>query len=61
MDVTPEQLRAHLKGKFADWWLPEAYTFIDALPKTSTGKFQKLKLREMFADWSKLEQAARQA
>jgi fatty-acyl-CoA synthase len=61
MDVTPEQLRAHLKGKFADWWLPEAYTFIDQIPRTSTGKFQKLKLREMFADWSKLEQAAKQA
>jgi fatty-acyl-CoA synthase len=59
--VTPDQLRAHLKGKFADWWLPEAYTFIDAIPRTSTGKFQKLKLREMFADWSKLEDAARRA
>ncbi|MBI3171682.1 MAG: AMP-binding protein, partial [Hydrocarboniphaga effusa] len=61
MEVTPEQLRAHLKGKFADWWLPEAYTFIDAIPRTSTGKFQKLKLREMFTDWSKLEDAAKRA
>ncbi|MGH8429546.1 MAG: AMP-binding enzyme, partial [Solimonas sp.] len=51
MDVTPEQLRAHLKGKFADWWLPENYAFIEQIPRTSTGKFQKLKLREMFADW----------
>ncbi len=59
MEVTPEQLRAHLKGKFADWWLPEAYTFIEQIPRTSTGKFQKLKLREMFTDWSKLEDAAR--
>jgi fatty-acyl-CoA synthase len=59
--VTPEALRAHLKGKFADWWLPEAYTFIEQIPRTSTGKFQKLKLREMFADWSKLEAAARRA
>jgi fatty-acyl-CoA synthase len=61
MEVTPEQLRTHLKGKFADWWLPEAYAFIDAIPKTSTGKFQKLKLREMFADWGKLEEAAKRA
>jgi fatty-acyl-CoA synthase len=61
MDVTPEQLRAHLKGKFADWWLPEAFTFIDQIPRTSTGKFQKLKLREMFSDWSKLEDAAKRA
>ena len=49
--VTPEQLRAHLKGKFADWWLPEGYEFIEQIPRTSTGKFQKLKLREMFAEW----------
>jgi len=61
MDVTPDQLRAHLKGKFADWWLPEAFTFIDQIPRTSTGKFQKLKLREMFADWGQLEEAARHA
>jgi len=61
MDVSPEQLRAHLKGKFADWWLPEAFAFIDQIPRTSTGKFQKLKLREMFTDWSKLEDAARRA
>ncbi|HUR42146.1 MAG TPA: long-chain fatty acid--CoA ligase [Verrucomicrobiae bacterium] len=60
-DVTPEQLKQHLKGKFADWWLPEAYTFIDAIPRTSTGKFQKLKLREMFTDWSRLEDAVKRA
>jgi fatty-acyl-CoA synthase len=60
-NVTPDQLRAHLKGKFADWWLPEAFTFIDSIPRTSTGKFQKLKLRERFADWSKLEDAAKRA
>jgi fatty-acyl-CoA synthase len=50
-EVTPAELRAHLKGKFADWWLPEDFVFIDAIPRTSTGKFQKLKLREMFSDW----------
>ena len=49
--VTPQQLRAHLKGKFVDWWLPEGYEFIDQIPRTSTGKFQKLKLREMFSNW----------
>jgi fatty-acyl-CoA synthase len=50
-NVTPEELRAHLKGKVADWWLPDGYEFIEQIPRTSTGKFQKLKLREMFADW----------
>lgn len=48
--VTPEELRSHLKGKFADWWLPDEYVVVDEIPHTSTGKVQKLKLREMFAD-----------
>ena len=52
MEVTSAELRAHLKGKFADWWLPEAFTFIDQIPRTSTGKFQKLKLREQFEGYA---------
>jgi fatty-acyl-CoA synthase len=53
VEVTPEQLREHLKDKFADWWLPDGYAFIEQIPRTSTGKVQKLKLREMFADWNR--------
>ena len=42
-------LAAHLaKHGFAKWQLPERYEVIDAIPRTSTGKFWKLKLREMF-------------
>jgi fatty-acyl-CoA synthase len=33
---------------FAKWQLPDRYQVIDAVPRTSTGKFYKLKLREMF-------------
>jgi fatty-acyl-CoA synthase len=44
----PEALRAHLAGRFAKWQLPDRFEFIDAIPKTSTGKFWKVKLREMF-------------
>ncbi len=44
------ELNAHLLAhKFAKWQLPERYEFIDAIPRTSTGKFWKLKLRERFA------------
>jgi len=40
---------AHLlKLSFAKWQLPERYEFIDAVPRTSTGKFWKMKLRERF-------------
>ncbi len=47
--VQPAELNAHLLGKsFAKWQLPERYEFIDAVPRTSTGKFWKMKLRERF-------------
>jgi fatty-acyl-CoA synthase len=47
--ATPEELNALLLAKgFAKWQLPERYEFIDAVPRTSTGKFWKLKLRERF-------------
>ena len=54
-EVTPAELRAHLKGKFVDWWLPDDYVFIEQIPRTSTGKFQKLTLRQQFADWQPKE------
>jgi len=42
-------LGAHLlKHGFARWQLPDRYEVIDAVPRTSTGKFWKLKLRERF-------------
>ncbi len=44
----PEDLRAHLAGKFAKWQLPDRFEFLDAIPKTSTGKFWKVRLREQF-------------
>jgi fatty-acyl-CoA synthase len=42
-------LGAHLLAHgFAKWQLPDRYEVIDAVPRTSTGKFWKLKLRERF-------------
>ena len=50
-EVTDEELRAHLAKHFAKWQIPDDYAYIDLLPRTSTGKFQKVKLREMFKDY----------
>lgn len=48
-EVQVTGLNEHLlKHGFAKWQLPERYEFIDAVPRTSTGKFWKLKLRERF-------------
>jgi fatty-acyl-CoA synthase len=49
MVAQPGELNEHLlKHSFAKWQLPERYEFIEAVPRTSTGKFWKLKLRERF-------------
>jgi fatty-acyl-CoA synthase len=50
--ATPEELRGYLSDQFAKWQIPDAYAFVDAIPRTSTGKFLKTKLREMYQDWS---------
>ena len=34
-----------LKDKVAKWWLPDEVRFIDEVPKTSVGKFDKKVLR----------------
>jgi len=44
--VTDEELRAHLAPRFAKFWLPDAFVFMDAIPRTSAGKFKKTELRE---------------
>ena len=48
--ATPEELRAHLEGRFAKFWLPDAYVVLAQIPRTSTGKFLKTKLREDHGD-----------
>jgi len=58
---TEDELRKHLEGKFAKWWIPDAYAFIDEVPKTSVGKFRKLALRERFDDWEWPEEAEAKA
>ncbi len=44
-DVTADELREFLAGTIAKWQLPERWTFIDEVPKTSVGKFDKKVLR----------------
>ncbi len=50
--VTDEELAAHLERKgLAKWWLPDGYVRSEAIPRNSTGKFMKSKLREQLASW----------
>ncbi|MDA3039886.1 MAG: long-chain fatty acid--CoA ligase [Actinomycetota bacterium] len=43
-------LRDYLSDRVAKWWVPERWTFIDEVPKTSVGKFDKKVLRAHYAD-----------
>jgi NAD(P)-dependent dehydrogenase (short-subunit alcohol dehydrogenase family) len=45
-----EALRQHLAARFAKWWVPDAFFWVDAIPRTATGKFLKSALRERFRD-----------
>ena len=49
---TPDEasVLASLKGKVADWWIPDSMTLVDEIPHTATGKISKKTLREQFSD-----------
>ena len=44
------ELRAYLEPLVAKWWIPERFEFLDEIPKTSVGKFDKKVLRAKFAE-----------
>jgi len=47
--TTAEDLRAFVLERVARWWVPERWTFIEEVPKTSVGKFDKKVLRARHA------------
>ena len=51
--VKAEELSEFLAQQFAKWWLPERYLFLDELPKTSVGKFDKKTMRVQYTDSTK--------
>ena len=48
--LTRDQVTGFLKGKIADWWIPDDVVFLSEIPKTSVGKFDKKVLRDRFKD-----------
>jgi fatty-acyl-CoA synthase len=47
--VTAAELREYLAGRVPRWQLPERWSFISEVPKTSVGKFAKTKIRDAYA------------
>jgi fatty-acyl-CoA synthase len=50
-DITREEILDHLRPHFAKMYLPDDVVFIEAVPKTSVGKFDKKVLRAQFQDY----------
>ena len=46
--VTEEEIIQFCRSELAHFKAPKAVEFVDALPKTATGKLQKFRLREMY-------------
>ncbi len=46
--ATATELRDFLAARVAKWWVPEHWTFVESIPKTSVGKFDKKVLRAQY-------------
>ncbi len=48
--ITPAELRKFLADKVVRWWLPERWTFVEEIPRTSVGKYDKKAIRARYAE-----------
>jgi fatty-acyl-CoA synthase len=49
-ELDADELRSYLSDRVAKWWIPDRIEFIDEVPKTSVGKFDKKVLRRRLAE-----------
>jgi fatty-acyl-CoA synthase len=49
--IGKEEIFAHIRPRFASWAWPDDIVFLEAVPKTSVGKFDKKVLRAQFQDY----------
>jgi len=58
-DVDAGALRVAIEDRLADrfprWWVPDGVVLVGDLPKTATGKFDKVRLRREYADPDRLD------
>jgi fatty-acyl-CoA synthase len=43
-------LREFLGDRVVRWWLPERWTFVEEIPRTSVGKYDKKTIRARYAE-----------
>lgn len=49
-DGRPPALRDQLAGQLPKWWLPDTILPVESIPRTSVGKIDKARLRELYRD-----------
>lgn len=49
--ITKSELLEDLRSQFHKTWIPDDVVFLNEIPKTSVGKFMKVKLREDLRDY----------
>jgi fatty-acyl-CoA synthase len=47
---SPSEMVDFLAARVPRWWLPDQWTFVTEIPKTSVGKFDKKVMRAAFAE-----------
>jgi acyl-CoA synthetase (AMP-forming)/AMP-acid ligase II len=57
-DLEADELRSFLAERVAKWWIPDRIEFIDEVPKTSVGKFDKKVLRRQLAEEASSDSAS---
>ncbi|MEA2938300.1 MAG: 3-(methylthio)propionyl---CoA ligase [Alphaproteobacteria bacterium] len=50
--ATKDDILGFMRGKTANWWMPDDVVFVDEIPHTATGKIQKTTLREQFKSYT---------
>ncbi|CAN5444361.1 hypothetical protein BH09MYX1_BH09MYX1_04330 [soil metagenome] len=50
VEVTAQEIKDWVSTKVAKWCIPDDVVFVDAIPRTSAGKFLKRALRETYKD-----------
>lgn len=48
--ISKDEILDHLRPKFAKWQLPDDVEFVDEIPKTSVGKFNKKETRRIYGE-----------
>ena len=46
--IDDADLKASLKGRVADWWIPDRIVRVETMPLAATGKINKIQLRATY-------------